>query len=187
MTIESLRREYHREICQQILFLRLGDVPNIADHLSRPSVALAQGIVKQLGYPLHETLPSGQTAGNTFEGITKNFLEKAFSLLDHLRPGKWQFSIKTTITNFDQYEHLADLMEILSQHKNLKATLGDYLIKPDIIISRIPVSDNEINQGNVVLDGEQVSRLTPFRANNSPTPKEILHASISCKWTIRSD
>jgi hypothetical protein len=85
------------------------------------------------------------------------------------------------------YEHLANLAEILNQHKDLKAALGDYLIKPDILIGRVPVSDEEINREGIILRGEQVSHLTPLRAANSPIPKQILHASISCKWTIRSD
>jgi hypothetical protein len=51
MSIESLRREYHREICQRILYVGTGDIPNIADKYSHPSVALAQGIVKRLKYP----------------------------------------------------------------------------------------------------------------------------------------
>jgi hypothetical protein len=187
MGIEELRREYHREICQRILHLRPGNIPNIADKHSRPSVALAQGIVERLEYPLQKTLPSGQTAGTAFEGATRRFLVEALRLIEHLRPGDWKFSVKADITDFDQYEHLADLTKILDEHKDLKAALGEYLVKPDIIIGRVPVSDEEINQEGLVLAGEEVSRLTPLRASNSPVPKQILHASISCKWTIRSD
>lgn len=188
MSIDHLRREYHREICERILHLRAGDIPNIADKHSRPSVALAQGIVKRLIYPLQKVLPAGQTAGSTFEGITRNYLEQAFEQLYHLRPGRWIFSVQTNIAQFDQYEHLAELARILEAHKDLKAALGiDYLIKPDILIGRMPISDEDINQQGTVLEGQQTSRLTPLRAANSPTPKQILHASISCKWTIRSD
>ncbi len=187
MSVEALRHEYHRELCQRNLFLKSGNIPNIADKHSRPSVALAQGIVERLGYPLHQTLPPGQTAGTTFEEVTKGFLEKAFPLLYHLRPGEWRFSIHAKITGFEQYEHLAELAKVLNQHKELKATLGDYLIKPDIIIGRVPVSDEEINQKDTILGPESISCLTSLRASNSPHPTEILHASISCKWTIRSD
>ena len=187
MSIEELRREYHREICRRILYLKPGAVPNIADKHSRPSVALAQGIVERLGYPLQQTLPAGQTAGTAFEEVTRRFLEEAFHLIEHLRPGTWKFSVRANITDFDQYEHLADLEKILNQHRDLKAALGEYLIKPDIVIGRMPVSDEEINRKGLVLQGEHVSRLTPLRAQNSASPKPILHASISCKWTIRSD
>ncbi len=102
MGIEELRREYHRKICQRILYLKPGNIPNIADKHSRASVALAQGIVKRLGYPLHETLPSGQTAGTAFEEVTKEFLKGAFHLIEHLRPGKWRFSVKADIPGVRQ-------------------------------------------------------------------------------------
>jgi len=32
-----------------------------------------------------------------------------------------------------------------------------------------------------------MANLTPLRQANRPNPHMILHASISCKWTIRSD
>ncbi len=187
MSLETLRREYHREICRRILHLRAGRIPNLADQHSKPSVALAQRIIKRLGYSLQKTLPSGQTAGTVFEQITKDFLEKTFQLLEHIRPGRWKFSVNADITLFDQYEHLADLEAVLKEHKNLRATLGDYLIKPDIVIGRMPLSDEEINQRGNIVGESTVARLTPLRASNIANPNQILHASISCKWTIRSD
>ena len=81
-------------------------------------------------------------------------------------------------------EHLAHLTQVLKQHPGLRATLGDYLIKPDIAIGRSPISDQHINKDAEILQGD-VAKLTPLRASNNPKP--ILHASISCKWTIRSD
>jgi hypothetical protein len=74
----------------------------------------------------------------------------------------------------------------LAQHPGLRAALGDYLVKPDIVVGRSPVSDRQINQDADILQGDTAT-LTPLRASNSPDPRPILHASISCKWTIRSD
>ena len=34
---------------------------------------------------------------------------------------------------------------------------------------------------------DSVAKLTPLRQANIDGPKAILHASISCKWTLRSD
>ena len=65
---------------------------------------------------------------------------------------------------------------------------GGYIVKPDIVIGRIPVSDNEINSSNLgEVVGNDVASLTPLRATNNKKPRYILHASISCKWTLRSD
>ncbi len=187
MSLDTLRRDYHQALCAQILYVDANDAPNFADKHSRPSVALAQGIVKKLPYPHCPTPLSGQTVGSNFESITRNFLAQAFRLLEHLRPGKWQFFVHADITHFDQYEHLTDLTEVLKQRKDLRAALGDYLISPDIVVGRAPVTDEEINQQTTVIQGQQISSLTPLRAVNSSAPKQILHASISCKWTFRSD
>ena len=185
MNLWQLRQEYHQSICQQVLGRRSG-VPSIADKDSPKSIELAEGILKRMAYPLCPEPPSGQRAGALFESLTRDYLEKAFRLLQHLRPGEWTFSVHGNVTAFDQYEHLNDLGEVLKQHPMLLATLGDYLVKPDIVVGRTPVSDREINRKGDILQANTAS-LTPLRADNFPDPKPILHASISCKWTIRSD
>lgn len=69
----------------------------------------------------------------------------------------------------------------------LQTILGtEYLVTPDIVIARKPCSDREINRNQALVD-EEISLLTPLRERNVPAGRAILHASISCKWTIRSD
>jgi len=161
-------------------------VPNIADKSSKKSVRLAQGILTRMGFPPCPNPPKGQRAGALFESLTLDYLQKAFHLVQHLRPGEWIFSVHGDVTVFDQYEHLTDLARVLAQHPGLRATLGDYLVKPDIVVGRRPVSDRQINQDADILR-DSTATLTPLRASNFSDPKPILHASISCKWTIRSD
>lgn len=182
--MKNLRAEYHLAVCEKVMFVDTHGIPNNADKHSDISSALARGIFQRLGYPLRPTRPPGQTSGNMFEQVTAAYLERAFSLLGHLRPGNWIFSVNKRVEEFEQYEHLADLSRALSTLKELRATLGDYIIKPDIVIGRQPVHDEEINQGGEILNGEFAAH-TPLRQSNSSRP--ILHASISCKWTIRSD
>jgi hypothetical protein len=63
-----------------------------------------------------------------------------------------------------------------------------YVIKPDIIVSRKPVPDDEINRdGYLVGKDGTAGRRAPLRAASASSEVLILHASISCKWTIRSD
>lgn len=178
-----LRKAYHKAICRKVLGYRDG-APNIADKDSEKSIQLAKGILARMGFAPCAHPPTGQRTGSLFEALTCEYLEKAFRLIQHLRPGEWRFSVHGNITAFDQYEHLADLAHVLKQHPAMLATLGDYLIKPDIVIGRSPVVDPLINREANILQGD-VAKLTPLRASNSPRP--ILHASISCKWTIRSD
>ena len=185
MNLKQLRKAYHKAICQQVLGYR-AEVPNIADRSSKRSIELAQGILTRMGFPPCSDPPKGQRAGALFESLTRDYVQKAFRLIQHLRPGDWTFSVHGDVTAFDQYEHLTDLARVLAQHPGLRATLGDYLVKPDIVIGRSPVSDQQINQDDDMLK-HGIATLTPLRANNFPDPKPILHASISCKWTIRSD
>lgn len=188
MRISQLRTAYHRNIFKQILFINTG-IPNNADSGSRASVAIANEIIACLNYPLAKEAPSGQTAGVRFEHITRDFLRDAFAVLQHLRPGKWAFSVNQSIALFEQYEHVASLQRLLEEKPELAATLGgDYLVTPDITIGRYPISDSEINKvSKVVGEDEPICRFTPLRSANYRGPYLILHASISCKWTMRSD
>ena len=55
------------------------------------------------------------------------------------------------------------------------------------MIARKPI-DDEINQVKTVIGSQKhVAKRTPLRSANSPDPMPILHTSVSCKWTIRSD
>jgi hypothetical protein len=132
-----------------------------------------------------------QTIGKSFEEATKDFLEESFSLLSHIRPGYWLYTTRNTeISNYEQYEHLARLGSKIKGDKDLSSVLGqDYIVKPDIIIARHPLSDDEINLNQeILIDGEEVCTHTPLRSINFENPGMwILHASISCKWSIRSD
>jgi len=188
MKIVQLRKAYHRNLCKQILSIKDG-VPNFADSGSKASVAIALQIIDRLNYPLADRAPAGQTAGVLFEQITKDFLRESFDLLIHLRPGKWVFSVNQSISQFEQYEHVANLQRILQEKPELAAALGgDYLVTPDIIVGKYPIPDNEINRMTRVIGvDDPVCRLSPFRTANRPGTCLILHASISCKWTMRSD
>lgn len=194
MRIADLRAQYHEDVCQQIIRTSGSgkwQYPNFADGNNASSRAIAQGIVAQLPYTPNDARLDAQTVGNLFEILTKQFLDRAFQLLRHLRPGEWYYSTQTAISAFDQYEHLADLQSYIKKNKELTSAFrGDYIITPDIVIGRYAVPDEEINANESLIDiGSPIATHTPLRqANyNKPRPCLILHASISCKWTIRSD
>jgi hypothetical protein len=192
MSVVALRQAYHQHICQEIIRIsKRGDIeyPNFADVGNRASINIAWGIVRRIGCLQNRELLQGQTTGGRFEVITQDFLAHAFGLLSHIRPGDWTYSVQSSISGFDQYEHLADLQEIIKQTDTLASALGlDYIIKPDIVVGRQPVSDSEINRFQpVVAPTDDIARLTPLRSANKEVPRPILHASISCKWTLRSD
>lgn len=188
MLIARLRNNYHRDLCKKIILVRNG-IPNFGDGGSKTSVTISVKITDRLNYPLAKKAPPGQTAGILFEQITKDFLENSFKLLNHLRPGKWLFAVNQSISNFEQYEHVANLQRMLQEKTEIAAALGgDYLVTPDITVGRFPATDSEINQSTRVVGvGDPISQYTPLRSSNRPNSNLILHATISCKWTMRSD
>jgi hypothetical protein len=113
--------------------------------------------------------------------------------MEPVRPGPWRFSTSQAsigISAYDQYRHLSELKELISSHPAIKAAIGcDYLISPDIVITRRPLTDAEINAGSKmpIVGGTHVAMRSPLRALDPESRAELLHASISCKWTMRSD
>jgi len=179
------RKEFHASILGSILTKSATGVPANADKGSRPSIEIASGILDQLGtVKIAKKLP-GQKSGADFEGICASFTKVCFDRMTHLRPGEFTVEKGGDISKFDQYSHLDELAVIAKENKAIATALGsDYLIKPDIVIGREPETDDRINQEGILVD-DYVASLTSLRGRNQQKP--ILHASISCKWTIRSD
>jgi hypothetical protein len=183
--LSRARREFHSTLLAGPLSVNASGVPSNADSGSGPSISLAKGIIDQLGDARSvEKLP-GQTAGANFEDICATYVRLCFNQLKHLRSGTFFVAKGGGISQFEQYAHLARLEAIAREHRDLAVALGsDYLIKPDVVIGRYPEPDETINSAEVLVD-DTVARLTSLRRVNSEEP--ILHASISCKWTLRSD
>lgn len=161
--------------------------PSNADGDSVTSIAIAQGIFDQiqskakLGGRL-----AGQISGSKFEQITRTFVEDTFGALSDLRPGKWDLKPgKRAIFRFEQYHHLAELSKVAENNPEIAVVLGsDYVISPDVLIVRLPESDDFINKKKLIVD-PTVALRSSLRRRNNDLP--LLHASISCKWTLRSD
>ena len=180
------RSGLHARALNQLIRYRSQDSPNFADAASQVSKKIAVRVLKKLGAPGSRQQLKGQEAGRVFEELIAGFLSNCFNRLDSLRPGKWRLRRGSEIAEFAQYAHLAELsLAARTDPKGvLRTVLGDYTVKPDIVISRSPEPDSVINSATPLVDDRSVLR-SPLRAVNGSAP--ILHASISCKYTIRSD
>ncbi|MDD5886886.1 MAG: NgoMIV family type II restriction endonuclease [Oscillospiraceae bacterium] len=186
----SERKKYHKSLLKEgVLTIDKNGIPSNADKASKLSIAIASGIAERL---MAETQDKsvGQTSGAKFEQVNMQFLSNTFPHLQNLRPGKWHIAklgnrnaIKTS--SFAQYEHLEYLNRLTSEDKKLAASMGnDYMVAPDVVVYREPVSDEEINTPEIFID-DTVCTMADLRAKNGSLP--ILHASVSAKWTMRSD
>lgn len=189
-TFLTARKKFHASLLGSILNLSDSGVPSNADGNSKSSVRIATGIAEILKAETIRERLAGQTSGQKFEQICASFLESTFLSLSHLRPGKWKVNHTTSrrrleIAKYEQYSHLIALDRAAKENPTLAAALGnDYLITPDIIISRDRESDDLINSQELLVDNS-TSTMASIRTSNGNSP--LLHASISCKWTIRSD
>lgn len=183
--LAEARRRFHADCLAGPITLTRG-VPSIADVASGPSREIATALVARLGgAQSHASKPAGQTAGAMFESACQSFLTDCFAAFRHLRPGLFRVEKGQTIASFDQYAHLDELRLLAEASRALKTHLGaDYLIKPDIVVLREPLADAQIN-GDALLVDRAVAQHTALRTANGA--RSTLHASISCKLTIRSD
>lgn len=96
-----------------------------------------------------------------------------------------------TIGTFHAYRHLWYLTEKLDEDEELRAAFGgDYLIRPDVIVWLNPLELEELNAraGATLLDDDSPSAtMSPVIRRGPDGRFPILHASISCKETLRSD
>ena len=188
--IAKARKKYHKALLENgVLTVDKKGISSNADSSSKLSIAIAKGIADRL---MAETRDKavGQTSGAKFEQINMEFLAETFPKMQNLRPGEWQIiklgnrnSIKTA--SFAQYEHLEYLMRLVADDKALATSMGnDYMVAPDVVVYRELVTDEEINATQIMVD-DSVSTMADLRKVNGGKP--ILHASISDKWTMRSD
>lgn len=194
--IANARFHFHERLFEtNTLTLTKVGVASNADTSSRGSKAIAGKIVDILVDEHHHTVNtvdkiSGQTLGKQFELLTMEFLQETFPHLQNLRPGQWSIlqlgnNNRLKTSDFEQYEHLAYLSALTAENAQLAAALGnDYLVAPDVVIYRNLYEDEEINAKQYIVDDE-ISRMADIRKSNGGKP--LLHASVSAKYTMRSD
>ncbi|MBI4383154.1 MAG: restriction endonuclease [Nitrospinae bacterium] len=185
---EDERNRFHDALTAGILTLDDEGVASNADKHSTSSVKLAKGIADLLRAKNRSQKTGGQTSGTKFQDICKEFVERTFLGLKHLRPGEWEIKTKgIKLSEYAQYAHLADLAQLAEKNPKLAAALGnDYTINPDIVVARKTVDDKAINIKDNTLVNDNVTKLASLREQHNHN-HPLLHASISCKWTIRSD
>lgn len=194
--IARARFHFHEQLFRSnTLTLNPAGVASNADTSSPGSKAISRKIVDILVEEQKHTVStggkiSGQTLGKQFEMLTMEFLRETFPKLQGLRPGRWTIlqlgnNNKLKTSDFAQYEHLAYLNALTTQNSQLAAALGnDYLVAPDVVVYRDLYEDDEINAAQCIVN-DGISKMADIRKANSGKP--ILHASVSAKYTMRSD
>lgn len=199
--IQKVRRNFHQKLIESGMWVvdSIG-VPSNADVGDRAkaklgkyntSTLIAQKMARIAGIPQVEgTKKKGTSAGVKFEDLIAEYIRATFPHLQHLRPGNWEImslgnQSSTKASSFAQYEHLEYLMELVNANSKLMTVLGnDYVVAPDIVVYRNLCTDEEINADQRYVD-DSICKMAALRKSNGGKP--ILHASVSAKWTMRSD
>lgn len=199
---EARRRLHQKLVDDRTLSINDSGVASIADSSQKTSRNIALDIAEQLGASRSVKSP-GQRAGAQFELAVADFLRQSLIANPLFRNGEWRVEnvgssrSKDHIARFYPYRHLDELAEIVDDIPNMQAVLGNsYVVCPDVIVTRTPLSDDEINAEDEVVS-DQVGLMSPVREDNQSrrrkldeVPKDfasIVHAVVSCKWTMRSD
>lgn len=135
-------------------------VPNCADVDSDTSLQLAAGMLDELGIGNAQPSAVPESPGSPLEEAVRSYLFARLPELDGNR--SWNVDRNRVIADFAQYSHLKEIDKWVKKVPALRMDIGtDYLIKPDVTVALTGV----------------------------PTPDQLplLHAVVSCKWTIRSD
>jgi hypothetical protein len=136
-------------------------VPNNADIDNRESLQLSAAMLESLSTHAGRVLPPPpQNPGALLEEAIRVDLARELVARDNSR--HWTARRGAPVTDYSQYVHLLHLNQLVVDNPTLSVTIGqDYLIKPDVLIGLEDVPT----------------------VNGLP----LLHAAVSCKWTIRSD
>lgn len=198
-TLHQYRNDFLKVMKREILFDKRSvhlDEPtvNIADADSRSSSTIARRWADHLPGEAGKK-QSAQTSGTLFTRAVKTFLEDAFLLFRHLREGEWIWaSDSTEISHFDQYGHLKEIREFISNNAEMRSTFGeDYIVKPDIAVYKRQLSPRDWGGRSRPCAGEAGTeepagiRSPLFKDARNAPGLPLLLASISCKLKMRSD
>jgi len=190
--LSKARSEFHAGLLEGTLTVDASGIASNADRGNTQSRAYAAHIAAALKQETVHERAAGQTLGGSFERAVVGFIEATFPHFGMLRPGDWEVRNLGNarrvnhLASFEPYTHLGALDTAVTANPELLAVLGNaYAIAPDVIVSRAPVPDEVINADATLVDDEH-GLLSPIRLREDGQPR-ILHAVISCKWTLRSD
>ncbi|SNS43449.1 NgoMIV restriction enzyme [Geodermatophilus saharensis] len=144
---------------QRLYGWRPNGYPNVSDKDNQTSVELAAGVNDSLEVTRvsHE---KGQTLGSNLEAAV--WADLCAELQEGHESSEWRVRRNVVISDFNQFAHLAEAQKAVDRYPVLRTALGmDYLIKLDVAVS--------------------VASPLPHAA------RDMLHAAVSCKWSIRSD
>lgn len=191
VNLAEQRALFHRHLTESgTLSINADGVASNADKNQRLSCQLALAVAQRLGAPSGVRKLDGQRAGKNFEEAVSAFLRDSFPHMSALRPGRWEvLNVGSSrqgqfLAHYEPYRHLDELAEAIARNPTLATVLGNsYDISPDVLLVRSPITNRELEAAGIAVGS--AAQYSPLLARNQSSP--IVHAVVSCKWTLRSD
>ncbi|MEZ2121361.1 NgoMIV family type II restriction endonuclease [Corynebacterium sp. CCM 9203] len=169
-------------------------VASFSDKSQRSSREIGLHVARAIGALDPVEALSGQTSGKNFEASVSDFVREVLGYLKPIRPGSWEVQCLGSargayhLAHFEPYTHLDELASAIRHDRTLETVLGNsYSISPDILVIRKPEPDSVINREFCVVD-DMYGVHSVIRADGkNSTAHGIVHALISCKFSMRSD
>lgn len=178
------RRRFHAELlASNVLHFRDDGYANVSDKSSRISSALGNGYLKLLEAQVWPERIAPQTGGHRLEKVVETFLQRTLGILDIFGGRDFTTRCRRDITEYHQYSPVdPGRLSRLKVDALRQAFGGDYVVTPDVLVERRALLTELINTRGRMVD-EVFGKRAAIRSARLP----ILHASVSCKQTIRSD
>jgi hypothetical protein len=184
------RAELHQSLLASILTRSSNSVLSNANDENPVSNEIASQVAARIGQIEERPKLDDESTSLQFVNACRRFVHNTFMSLAHLRPGAWGLlgadqKNERHLSQFEQYSHLSSLTDAMHSDPELAALLGnENLLMPDIVLYRQPETDDSINKHGTLIATATATR-SPLRKSSGSSA--LIHASISCKWTLRSD
>lgn len=177
----------------------MADVDNVK------SICIANEMIANMGLAGALFPAKVKSSGGIFQDLIAEFLADSFAAMSLPLAGRLGVLVlnqtgkkspapptvapdrTSSIGNFAQYAHLVAIDAKLKADPSLRAMFGDdHQVRPDIVVWRPPLSTGDIGGAPPFLNpaGSLGKRSIGWEDSGRGN---LLHASVSCKWTIRSD
>lgn len=192
--ITRARHLFHDQLISAgVVAISKEGITSFADKSQSSSKSIALSIAESMGVTERSGKLAGQSQGTQFEMVTREFIQNTLPELGSIRPASWHVECvggkrkRDHLAQYEPYSHLNDLANAIQRDRTLESVLGNiYVVSPDVLVLRAPEPDHIINRDAYVVDDEN-GKYSIVRSSNFSEPLDIVHAVISCKFTMRSD
>lgn len=179
MSLEESRYRFHKAICENLLRINEG-IPNIADNSHKTSIELSHYLLAKVKCLSPSDSPIPDDTVPTFIALTRDFLQDAFQTISNNTFEKWSVKLSSDQVEENLDPFINSLTSALKNNPKFRTELDAHCLFPDILVI------------STLYEFEPVKSLVSSKRelpniNGAIYQLPNLHASISCKWTIRSD